>query len=87
MKIKSGYILREIAGTHVVIPTGAAAVNFSGMINLNGTGAFLWKHLEAGKNAQELLPALMEEYEIDEANAEADISGFLEQLKAADLLE
>lgn len=87
MKIKAGYILREVAGTHVVVPTGAAAINFSGMINLNGTGAFLWSQLAAGKPEQEMLSALLEEYEIDEASAKADISEFLEKLKAADLLE
>lgn len=86
MKIQAGYILREVAGTHVVVPTGAAAVNFSGMINLNGTGAFLWNQLVAGKTGQELLIALLEEYEIDETTAKADISEFLEKLKAAGLL-
>lgn len=87
MKIKADYILREVAGTHVVVPTGAAAVNFSGMINLNSTGAFLWSQLSAGKAEQELSAALLEEYEIDEASAKVDISEFLAKLKAEDLLE
>ncbi len=87
MKMKAGYIVREVAGTHVVVPTGAAAVDFSGMINLNGTGALLWNQLAEGKTEQELLTVLLEEYEIDEASAKADISEFLKKLKAADLLE
>jgi len=87
MKIKDGYLMREVAGTYVVVPTGKAALDFSGMLNLNGTGAFLWKQLADGQNEQELLFALLEEYDIDEVTAKADISDFLAKLKAADLFE
>lgn len=87
MRIKSDYVMREVAGTCVVVPTGKAAVDFSGMITLNDTGAFLWKQLAEGQSEQELLFAMLEEYETDEATAKADISEFLKKLKAADLLE
>lgn len=87
MKIKEGYLLREIAGTHVVVPTGKAALDFSGVITLNGTGAFLWKQLSGDKSGQELLIALLDEYDTDEAKAEADVAAFLAKLKAADLLD
>ncbi|MDD4238167.1 MAG: PqqD family protein [Desulfotomaculaceae bacterium] len=87
MRIKEGYLLREVAGNHVVVPTGKASLDFSGMITLNGTGAFLWKQLAADKSEQELLMALLEEYDIDEAAARADIAEFLAKLKAAELFE
>ncbi|WP_347488032.1 PqqD family protein [Desulfoscipio sp. XC116] len=87
MKIKSDYVMREVAGTCVVVPTGKASIDFSGMISLNGTGAFLWKQLAEDKTEQELLSAMLEEYETDEATVKADISEFLQKLKEADLLE
>lgn len=87
MKIKEGYLLREVAGNHVVVPTGKAALDFSGVITLNGTGAFLWKLLHTDKTEQELLSSILDEYEIDEAAAGMDISEFLARLKGADLLE
>jgi hypothetical protein len=87
MKIKSDYMLREVAGTHVVVPTGRATVDFTGMISLNAAGAFLWKLLAEGKSEQELLAAMLEEYDVESALAAADISDFLETVKAADLLE
>ena len=43
MKIKSIYQLREVAGEHMVVSTGADENAFNGVIMLNGTGAFLWK--------------------------------------------
>lgn len=87
MKIKSDYIMREVAGNYVVVPTGKASLDFSGMISLNETGAFLWKQLECDKDEQELLSALLEEYEIDTTTAKTDIREFIEKLKAADLFE
>lgn len=85
MKIKDGYLLREVAGSHVVVPTGKAALDFSGVITLNGSGTFLWKLLNTEKTKQELLSALLEEYEIDATTAKADLAEFLAKLEAADL--
>lgn len=87
MKIKSDYVMREVAGIYVVVPTGKASVDFTGMISLNCTGAFLWKQLIEGKDEQELLTAMLEEYETDELTAKADISEFLNKIKEANLLE
>ena len=85
MKIKEGYLLREVAGNQVVVPAGKAALDFSGVITLNNTGAFLWKLLGTEKTDLELLTAMLKEYEVDETTAKADLSEFLAKLKEADL--
>lgn len=77
--------MREVAGNHVVVPTGESALDFSGMMTLNQTGAFLWKQLVKEQTEQELLFALLEEYDIEEATAKVDLVEFLAKLKAADL--
>ncbi|ACV64457.1 conserved hypothetical protein [Desulfofarcimen acetoxidans DSM 771] len=87
MRIKEGYLLREVAGSHVVVPTGKATLDFTGVITLNETGAFLWKLLADGKTSKELLGALLEEYDTTEAKAKADIDIFLTKLEVADLIE
>ena len=43
IKLKNGFLLREIAGENVVVPVDEARELFRGMIQLNGVGAFLWK--------------------------------------------
>ncbi len=86
MRIKEGYLLREVAGNHVVVPTGQAALDFSGLITLNETGAFLWKRLAAEQTEAELVAALLAEYDVDEATAQVDTTEFVARLKAADLL-
>ena len=46
MKIKDGYILRDVAGSHIVVPLGAAELDLGGMMTLNEVGAFVWRALE-----------------------------------------
>ena len=44
MKIKDGYMVREVAGSQIVVPVGERTVDFNGIITLNETAAFLcWR--------------------------------------------
>ena len=45
MKIKKGFVLRDVAGRSVVVATGAAAKRFRGMVMLNETGKEIWTNL------------------------------------------
>ena len=80
MKLKEGFILREVAGTWIILAVGAACVDFNGVLTLNETGAQLWKLLEAGKTQQELVDYLLQEYEVSEPQAQADVDEFLNVL-------
>ena len=86
MKIKEGFILKEIAGVNVVVPIASQMVSFKAIVSLNESGAFLWKQLETEKDEAELLKAFLSEYDIDEQTAKADIFEFLENMKKADLI-
>ena len=46
MKIKKGFVLRDVAGRSVVVATGTAAKKFRGMIILNDTGKDIWQGLQ-----------------------------------------
>ncbi len=87
MKIKDGYILREVAGSFIVVAVGDAVKHFNGVINLNDTGAFLWKILEKGATEDELLKRLLEEYDVDENTAKNDIEKFINKLQEAKLVK
>lgn len=79
MKLKEGFILRTVAGNTIVVPTGSA-LNLNMMISLNGVGRFLWEKLEKGAETEELIAALLEEYDVDEAKAKKDVEAFVEKL-------
>jgi hypothetical protein len=87
MKVKEGFVLRSVAGSNVVVPVGAASVDFNGMITLNDSGAFLWRELEKGADVDSLTAALLREYEVDEPTARKCAEDFTEKLLDAGCLE
>ncbi len=87
MKIKKNFILREVAGTYLVVAVGEAVKNFNAVINLNETGALLWRALEKGVKEEELVNLITSEYEVDKDIAEKDVSAFVQKLKEANLLD
>lgn len=87
MKIKQGFLLRNVANTHVVLPMSQNTLNYKGMLSLNETGAFLWSELEKGTDREKLLQALLEEYDVSEAVAAADMDEFLEHIERIGALE
>ena len=66
MKIKKGFILREMCGENIVTAEGLEHINFNKLISLNSTAAFLWNKV-AGQEftAEEMAKYLVEEYQID----------------------
>ncbi|MGN0490506.1 PqqD family protein [Ruminococcus sp.] len=87
MKIKEDFILRKVADSYVVVPVNNMSLDFNGIINLNETGAFLFRILQNGASREELLSKLLDEYEVTPQKAEKDIDLFIEKVKDADILE
>lgn len=86
MKIKNGYVLKEVAGTNVVVNVGKN-IDFNGMITLNETAALLWRTLEEGADSTKLTEAIISEYEVDLATAEKDVAMFINKLEGNGILE
>lgn len=80
MKLNENFVLRQVADTWVVLPVGQISVDFNGMLTLNEPGALLWKALEQGGDRESLAEALLNEYEVDQATALADVDEFLTKL-------
>ena len=80
MKIKDGYMLRDVAGNHVVVPLGKEAADFNGMISLNDTGAFLWKLLEEDCTRDQLVAAVLSEYDTTEEEAGRGVDRFIQKV-------
>lgn len=87
MKIKDGFILRQVAGNYIVVAVGEAVKTFNGVINLNESSAFLWKKLESGAEESELVEALLGEYDVERATAEKDVKLFISKLTEGGLIK
>ncbi len=86
MKIKEGFVLRQMAGTTVVIPSGDA-LDMDVMITLNDTGRFLWQHMEQETSVDGLTESVLKEYDIEESAARAYVEKFVARLKELDFLD
>jgi hypothetical protein len=66
MKIKKGFVLRQMCGENIVTAEGLEHINFNKLISLNATAAFLWEKVEGKEfTAEEMAQYLIEEYGID----------------------
>ena len=79
MKIKDGFLLRDVAGQTVVLPVGDD-LDLNLMITLNETGRFLWERLQEETDEAALVAALLKEYDTDEATAANAVSKFVKKL-------
>lgn len=85
MKLKAGFVLREVAGQTVVLPVHDD-LDLNMMITLNETGRFLWEQLQKETEEAELVSALLKEYDVDEATAAAAVAAFVKKLDENGLL-
>lgn len=87
MKIQKEFVLREIAGDYVIIPTGKTVLTFNGLITVNEVGAELWKMLQSDVTFEDLTKGILEIYDVDEETAKEDIREFLDTLEKGGVLD
>lgn len=87
MKLHGEFVVRRIMDDVVAVPVGETARQFSGMIMLNDVSGVLWEALSRGTTVEEMADALAERFDVPREAATADILEFLDQLRAAQLLE
>lgn len=88
MKICEGMVLRSLAGCFIVTGDGRSPVDFSKVISLNETAAYLWNEVKDKEFTVDDLTALLTaRYEVDEATAQADAQKLTDTWREAGLLE
>lgn len=86
MKIKKELVKRDIAGDTILVPVGKTVYDSNGLFILNELGAFLWDRLEKAEDEEELLTAVLNEYEVTEETARKDLRAFLDKLRGMGIL-
>ncbi len=86
MKLNPELIHRTILEEDIFIPIGQTALERNGVFVMSPVGARIWELLQDGKDTRELVPALLEEYEVEESVVKADVEEFLAELTRLGLL-
>jgi hypothetical protein len=87
MKVNKDFVMREIAGDYILVPTGETALIFNGLISVNETAAFLWEQLKDDVTEDDLVEALFSEFDVDKEIARKDADDFIGQLREMSILE
>lgn len=86
MKADKSFMLREIAGEYMIIPTGKTVLDFNGLITINEVAASIWKMLQEDVSFETLVQGILDEYDVEENVAQKDIREFLDILSEAGIL-
>ena len=82
MKLDKNFVLRRVVDNAVLVPFGQKMIDFNGMISLKKVGAFLAEKLQEETTLESLVAAVVEKYDVDAETAAADVSRFLDELRA-----
>lgn len=87
MKIREGFVLRNVADEHMVMPTGENVGKFGGAVVLSDVAAFAFAQLKRPVSREDLLSLILAEYDVDAETATADLDALLAQFREMNLLE
>ena len=89
MRAKKGFKLRNICGENIIVAEGKENIDFTNIISMNETSAFLWEQIEQKDNfdAETLTELLLENYDVDKETALNDASELIKQWLEAEIIE
>ena len=87
MKAKEGFVLRNIVDEYILMPVGDNIAKFKGTILLNEVSALIWEKLQNPVSKEDLLQAVLDEFEVERSVAAADLDDLLTTLRGYGVLE
>ena len=87
MRVKEGFVLRNVCGEYIIVPTGKMTLQFNGLMTINEVGVDLWNMLSNDVSIDDLVKGILDEYDIDEETAKKDIIEFIDYLNKYNVLK
>jgi Coenzyme PQQ synthesis protein D (PqqD) len=80
-------VARVIAGQTLIVPVRARVGDLASIYSFNGTGTLIWRLLESPRTVAELAAAVANAYDVEAAQAQQDVTSFVNEMKAAGLVD
>lgn len=77
--IRSGYVLRQIAGEYAIVPIGEENLINNAIMTPNDSAAFLWNAFQQPRTIEEVVALGMQEYEVTQEQLRKDVEHFVEE--------
>jgi hypothetical protein len=82
LEAPEGVVLRKVGGRSLLMAIHLNSGSKETLFSLNETGEFVWRLLDGTRAFEEVVAAIVNEYDVDEATARADLSDFLDQARS-----
>lgn len=87
MRIKDGFVMKDVAGSKVVLPIGERQEEINGIITFNDTGAEIFSMLNGVYTVEEIIEKLVKDYEVSYDVAKTDVMNIIEKMRSQGLIE
>lgn len=87
MRKKTGFNLRNVCGEHIVVAEGKENIDFSNIISMNESSAFVWNALKGEFTIETMADLLVGEYEVSMDVAMADCAKLAQLWLEAGIIE
>jgi hypothetical protein len=87
MEIKKKLLKRQIAGDVFLVPLGKEVYDSNGLFFLSEVGEFIWDRLEQAESKDDILSAILKEYDVEESVARQDLDSFFEKLQTLEIID
>jgi hypothetical protein len=87
MRIKDGFVMKDVAGSKVVLPIGERQEEINGIITFNDTGAEIFSMLNGAYTVEEIIEKLVKDYEVSYDVAKTDVMNIIEKMRSQGLIE
>ena len=87
MKIKDGYILKDVAGEKIVIATGEQKLNFNGVMTFNSVGADVFNMLDGTNSVEDIANKISQDYGVSVERVKTDVKNLIKKMKEHNLLD
>ena len=88
MKTKKGFNLRQVCGENVIVAGGVENSDFSSIISMNESSAYLWNNIQGKEfDKNDLVELLTQEYDVDADTAAKDVEALVAQWLKAGIIE
>lgn len=88
MKTRKNFVLKEVCGEYIIISEGEENIDFTKIISMNESSAYLWNSVQDQEFTTETLAQkLVEEYDIDKETALRDATLLASQWLKSGIVE
>ena len=89
MKVKKGFEMQNVCGEYIIVPAGVENVDYSKIISMNPTAAYLWEKVAGMQEftVEDMVQFLLDEYEVEESVAREDSELIVERWKEIGMID